>query len=121
MIFFSVSIKQCFISIKYVPVLLFYICLDIRYQNYSPINTKSSLNTHLLFSLVTFPCGKVASLSQWDRRQSTNIQSEYQGLICGQEECPWQVNKPRLILQMHHACCLCTHCSFVLQVDESQS
>lgn len=39
---------------------------------------------------VTFPCGKVASLSQWDRRQSTNTQSDYQGLNCAQEECPWQ-------------------------------
>ncbi len=80
-------------------ILFFYMSrysLCFENQNYSTINTKSSLN---LFSLVTFACGKVASLSQWDRRQSTNIQSEYQGLICGQEECPWQVNKPRLILQ----------------------
>lgn len=39
---------------------------------------------------VAFPCGKVSSLSQWDRRQSTNVQSEYEGLTCGSEECPWQ-------------------------------
>ncbi|TRY85503.1 hypothetical protein DNTS_016007 [Danionella cerebrum] len=39
---------------------------------------------------VTFPCGKVGSLSQWDRRQSANVQSEYEGLSCGAEECPWQ-------------------------------
>ncbi|XP_016398711.1 protein Z, vitamin K-dependent plasma glycoprotein a [Sinocyclocheilus rhinocerous] len=64
---------------------------------------------------VTFPCGKVASLSQWDRRQSTNIQSDYQGLTCGSEECPWQVNKPHLILQT--SCLLFT---YTLQVDESK-
>ncbi|KAI2645855.1 Venom prothrombin activator vestarin-D1 [Labeo rohita] len=39
---------------------------------------------------VTFPCGKVASLSQWARRQSSNVQSDYEGLTCGSEECPWQ-------------------------------
>ncbi|XP_066498328.1 protein Z, vitamin K-dependent plasma glycoprotein a [Hoplias malabaricus] len=39
---------------------------------------------------VTFPCGKVSSLSQWEKRQSDNIRSEYQGLNCNAEECPWQ-------------------------------
>ncbi|CAM4425102.1 unnamed protein product [Leuciscus chuanchicus] len=39
---------------------------------------------------VSFPCGKLSSLSQWDRRQSANIQSEYEGIACGPEECPWQ-------------------------------
>ncbi|XP_051573409.1 protein Z, vitamin K-dependent plasma glycoprotein a [Myxocyprinus asiaticus] len=39
---------------------------------------------------VVFPCGKVSSLSQWDRRQTTNIQSDYEGLTCGSEDCPWQ-------------------------------
>ncbi|KAI7790245.1 protein Z, vitamin K-dependent plasma glycoprotein a isoform X1 [Triplophysa rosa] len=39
---------------------------------------------------VVFPCGKVSSVGQWDRRQSANIQSEYEGLACGSSECPWQ-------------------------------
>ncbi|XP_026862440.2 protein Z, vitamin K-dependent plasma glycoprotein a [Electrophorus electricus] len=39
---------------------------------------------------VQHPCGKVSSLSQWDKRQSSNIQSDYQGLNCNAEECPWQ-------------------------------
>ncbi|XP_067293431.1 protein Z, vitamin K-dependent plasma glycoprotein a [Pseudorasbora parva] len=41
---------------------------------------------------VSFPCGKLssASLSQWAKRQSANIQSDYEGLACGPEECPWQ-------------------------------
>ncbi|KAK2915733.1 hypothetical protein Q8A67_000107 [Cirrhinus molitorella] len=38
----------------------------------------------------TFPCGKVSSLSQWARRQSANVQSDYEGLTCGADECPWQ-------------------------------
>ncbi|XP_053345890.1 protein Z, vitamin K-dependent plasma glycoprotein a isoform X2 [Clarias gariepinus] len=39
---------------------------------------------------VSFPCGKVSSLSQWDSRQSSNMRSEYGGLDCNAEECPWQ-------------------------------
>ncbi|KAF5894843.1 coagulation factor X-like, partial [Clarias magur] len=39
---------------------------------------------------VSFPCGKVSSLSQWDSRQSSNMRSEYEGLDCNAEECPWQ-------------------------------
>ncbi|KAB5565383.1 hypothetical protein PHYPO_G00240710 [Pangasianodon hypophthalmus] len=39
---------------------------------------------------VQFPCGKVSSLSQWDSRQSSNIRSDYEGLDCSAEECPWQ-------------------------------
>ncbi|KAI4876906.1 hypothetical protein NFI96_030216 [Prochilodus magdalenae] len=39
---------------------------------------------------VPFPCGKVSSLSQWDNRQSNNLKSDYQGLTCNAEECPWQ-------------------------------
>ncbi|XP_076844829.1 protein Z, vitamin K-dependent plasma glycoprotein a [Brachyhypopomus gauderio] len=39
---------------------------------------------------VQHPCGKVSSLSQWDKRQSSNTQSDYQGLNCNAEECPWQ-------------------------------
>lgn len=65
----------------------------------STSNTKSFLSKCLLFFLVTFPCGKMSSLSQWDRRQSANIQSDYEGLTCGPEECPWQVNGLLLILQ----------------------
>ncbi|XP_060767047.1 protein Z, vitamin K-dependent plasma glycoprotein a [Neoarius graeffei] len=39
---------------------------------------------------VPFPCGKVSSLSQWTSQQSKNIQSDYEGLDCNAEECPWQ-------------------------------
>ncbi|XP_056310404.1 protein Z, vitamin K-dependent plasma glycoprotein a [Danio aesculapii] len=39
---------------------------------------------------VAFPCGKVGSVSQWERRQSENIKSEYGGFPCDLEECPWQ-------------------------------
>ncbi|KAF4081609.1 hypothetical protein AMELA_G00163350 [Ameiurus melas] len=39
---------------------------------------------------VQFPCGKVSSLRQWDSRQFSNINSAYEGLDCGAEECPWQ-------------------------------
>uniref|UniRef100_A0A673IAT6 Peptidase S1 domain-containing protein n=1 Tax=Sinocyclocheilus rhinocerous TaxID=307959 RepID=A0A673IAT6_9TELE len=69
---------------------------EAREDIFCTINTKSSLSKHLLFSLVTFPCGKVASLSQWDRCQSANIQSDYEGLTCGSEDC---LNNPHLIFQ----------------------
>ncbi|TSP90485.1 Coagulation factor X [Bagarius yarrelli] len=39
---------------------------------------------------VQYPCGKVSSLRQWDNRQSNNIRSDYEGLDCSAEECPWQ-------------------------------
>ncbi|XP_072548989.1 protein Z, vitamin K-dependent plasma glycoprotein a [Salminus brasiliensis] len=39
---------------------------------------------------VPFPCGKVSSLTQWEKRKLSNIGSEYQGLNCNAEECPWQ-------------------------------
>ncbi|KAG9263971.1 venom prothrombin activator vestarin-D1-like [Astyanax mexicanus] len=37
-----------------------------------------------------FPCGKVSSSIQWENRKSSNVRSEYQGLNCSAEECPWQ-------------------------------
>lgn len=37
-----------------------------------------------------FPCGKVSSSIQWENRKSNNVRSEYQGLNCSAEECPWQ-------------------------------
>lgn len=37
-----------------------------------------------------FPCGKVSSSIQWEKRKLSNIGSEYQGLSCNAEECPWQ-------------------------------
>ncbi|XP_029913891.1 protein Z, vitamin K-dependent plasma glycoprotein a [Myripristis murdjan] len=36
------------------------------------------------------PCGKVNSLSQWENRQSENARSNFEGLVCGSMECPWQ-------------------------------
>ncbi|XP_075999354.1 protein Z, vitamin K-dependent plasma glycoprotein a [Genypterus blacodes] len=39
---------------------------------------------------VTYPCGKVSSLSQWDSRQSANTRNNFQGLSCSSLECPWQ-------------------------------
>lgn len=39
---------------------------------------------------VTFPCGKVNSLSQWDNRLSSNMRSNFEGLSCTSSECPWQ-------------------------------
>ncbi|KAL0993410.1 hypothetical protein UPYG_G00107460 [Umbra pygmaea] len=39
---------------------------------------------------VPFPCGKVSSLSQWDKRQSINVASSFEGLSCTSGECPWQ-------------------------------
>ncbi|XP_029292575.1 protein Z, vitamin K-dependent plasma glycoprotein a [Cottoperca gobio] len=39
---------------------------------------------------VKFPCGKVNSLNQWDGRLSSNIRSNFEGLICTSTECPWQ-------------------------------
>ncbi|XP_058263324.1 protein Z, vitamin K-dependent plasma glycoprotein a [Hemibagrus wyckioides] len=39
---------------------------------------------------VHYPCGKVSSLRHWDSRQSSNTRSEYEGLDCSAEECPWQ-------------------------------
>ncbi|GAA6093267.1 protein Z, vitamin K-dependent plasma glycoprotein a [Tachysurus ichikawai] len=39
---------------------------------------------------VQYPCGKVSSLRQWDSRQSSNVRSNYEGLDCNAEECPWQ-------------------------------
>ncbi|KAK0146868.1 Coagulation factor X [Merluccius polli] len=39
---------------------------------------------------VTFPCGKVSTLSQWENRQTANMASNFEGLSCGTIECPWQ-------------------------------
>ncbi|KAM6914014.1 protein Z, vitamin K-dependent plasma glycoprotein a [Lycodopsis pacificus] len=39
---------------------------------------------------VPFPCGKVNSLVQWDKRLSTNVASNFIGLSCLSSECPWQ-------------------------------
>ncbi|XP_077385361.1 protein Z, vitamin K-dependent plasma glycoprotein a isoform X1 [Festucalex cinctus] len=39
---------------------------------------------------VRYPCGKVNSLSQWEGRQATIVQSDFQGLPCASGECPWQ-------------------------------
>nr|CCW33307.1 coagulation factor X [Channa striata] len=39
---------------------------------------------------VTFPCGKLNNLRQWEDRQSSNIRSNYEGLSCLSTECPWQ-------------------------------
>ncbi|XP_017277250.1 protein Z, vitamin K-dependent plasma glycoprotein a [Kryptolebias marmoratus] len=35
---------------------------------------------------VTFPCGKVNSLSPWNNRQTSNVE----GLTCTSTQCPWQ-------------------------------
>lgn len=39
---------------------------------------------------VSFACGKVNSLRQWDDRQSSNVRSNFEGLNCTSTECPWQ-------------------------------
>lgn len=41
---------------------------------------------------VTYPCGKVnaLSLSAWEDRKKTNVNSNFQGLSCTSTECPWQ-------------------------------
>ncbi|XP_010872286.1 protein Z, vitamin K-dependent plasma glycoprotein a [Esox lucius] len=39
---------------------------------------------------VPFPCGKVTSLSQWEKRQWANIANNFEGLVCNSGECPWQ-------------------------------
>ncbi|XP_036407925.1 protein Z, vitamin K-dependent plasma glycoprotein a [Megalops cyprinoides] len=39
---------------------------------------------------VTFPCGKVDSVSQFDSKRSSNIRSQYEGVSCSSGDCPWQ-------------------------------
>lgn len=39
---------------------------------------------------VTYPCGKVHTLSRWDDRLSSNVRSNFEGLTCSSLECPWQ-------------------------------
>ncbi|KAF3700192.1 Coagulation factor X [Channa argus] len=39
---------------------------------------------------VTFPCGKLNNLRQWEDKQSSNIRSNYEGLPCMSSDCPWQ-------------------------------
>ncbi|XP_061568252.1 protein Z, vitamin K-dependent plasma glycoprotein a [Cololabis saira] len=39
---------------------------------------------------VPSPCGKLSSLSQWDTRQSSNANSNFEGISCTSSECPWQ-------------------------------
>ncbi|XP_056262771.1 protein Z, vitamin K-dependent plasma glycoprotein a [Pseudoliparis swirei] len=39
---------------------------------------------------VTFPCGKVFSLRQWEERLSGNVRSNFEGFSCSSSECPWQ-------------------------------
>ncbi|XP_039980252.1 protein Z, vitamin K-dependent plasma glycoprotein a [Xiphias gladius] len=39
---------------------------------------------------VTYPCGKVNSLSRWNDRLSSNTRSNFEGLSCTSTECPWQ-------------------------------
>ncbi|XP_034395270.1 protein Z, vitamin K-dependent plasma glycoprotein a [Cyclopterus lumpus] len=39
---------------------------------------------------VSFPCGKVNSLRQWEDRVSSNVRSNFEGFSCSSSECPWQ-------------------------------
>ncbi|XP_060946454.1 protein Z, vitamin K-dependent plasma glycoprotein a [Limanda limanda] len=39
---------------------------------------------------VSFPCGKVSSLSRWDDKQSSNARNNFEGVSCTSTECPWQ-------------------------------
>ncbi|GLD66168.1 coagulation factor X-like protein [Lates japonicus] len=39
---------------------------------------------------VSFPCGKVSSLSRWNDRLLSNSRSNFEGLVCSSTECPWQ-------------------------------
>ncbi|XP_062264851.1 protein Z, vitamin K-dependent plasma glycoprotein a [Platichthys flesus] len=39
---------------------------------------------------VSFPCGKVSSLSRWDDKQSSNTRNNFEGVSCTSTECPWQ-------------------------------
>ncbi|KAL6102908.1 uncharacterized protein ACO6RY_02427 [Pungitius sinensis] len=39
---------------------------------------------------VSYPCGDVNSLGQWDSRVSSNVRSDFKGLSCSSSECPWQ-------------------------------
>ncbi|XP_072299449.1 protein Z, vitamin K-dependent plasma glycoprotein a [Eucyclogobius newberryi] len=39
---------------------------------------------------VSNPCGKVSSLSQWESRQKSIRDNNFQGLTCTLTECPWQ-------------------------------
>ncbi|XP_058508474.1 protein Z, vitamin K-dependent plasma glycoprotein a [Solea solea] len=39
---------------------------------------------------VSYACGKVNSLRQWDDRQQLNQKNNYEGLNCMSSECPWQ-------------------------------
>ncbi|XP_076608496.1 protein Z, vitamin K-dependent plasma glycoprotein a isoform X3 [Chaetodon auriga] len=39
---------------------------------------------------VTFPCGKVNSLTRWNDRLASNVRSNFEGLSCSSSECPWQ-------------------------------
>lgn len=39
---------------------------------------------------VTYPCGKVGSASEWKNRQTTNTQSNFEGVSCSSTSCPWQ-------------------------------
>ncbi|XP_042360995.1 protein Z, vitamin K-dependent plasma glycoprotein a [Plectropomus leopardus] len=39
---------------------------------------------------VSYPCGKVSSLTQWESRLSSNTRSNFEGLTCNLSECPWQ-------------------------------
>lgn len=50
----------------------------------------SRTDRHKCEAAVTFPCGKVSSLSRWDARESSNRISNFEGLSCTSTECPWQ-------------------------------
>lgn len=50
----------------------------------------SSTDRNKCVPAVDNPCGKVRSLSQWETRQTSNTQSNYEGLTCTSTECPWQ-------------------------------
>lgn len=39
---------------------------------------------------VSFPCGKVNSLSRWEERQASITRNNFEGVSCTSSECPWQ-------------------------------
>lgn len=39
---------------------------------------------------VTYPCGKVNTLRQWNDRLSSNVRNNFEGFSCLSAECPWQ-------------------------------
>lgn len=39
---------------------------------------------------VTYPCGKVEAIRQWNNRLSSNVRSNFEAVTCSSTECPWQ-------------------------------